>query len=325
MIDRVEIRVKAGNGGNGCLAFRREKHIPKGGPSGGDGGKGGDVILRVDINQNSLLDFYYLNHYKAKNGKPGEGSRKKGADGEDKIIDVPPGTIVYDKATKERIADLIEGDFIIARGGKGGLGNAHFATPSNQAPRRTTEGKPGEEKELILELKLIADVGLMGEPNAGKSTLISRISKAKPKIASYPFTTKEPLLGIVELSDNRRFVVCDIPGIIQGAHNGKGMGLQFLRHVERTKILIILTDLTYMPEKSLAIIRNEIEKYKNGVLKSKPVIVVGSKIDAVDTDKNWLDILGDEAIIISSVTGENIDILMERIWTKLKEFESDES
>jgi len=318
-IDRVEIKVIAGKGGDGCVAFRREKYVPRGGPAGGNGGKGGDVVFRVDRNMSTLLDFYYVHKYKAGNGKPGEGGNKTGADGKNKIIDVPPGTIVKRAETGEILADLTEGRFVIARGGRGGRGNASFATSRDQAPRKATAGEPGEEREVILELKLIADVGFAGAPNAGKSTLLSRISKARPKIAPFPFTTKEPNLGIVELDPERRFVVCDIPGLIEGAHEGKGLGLEFLRHIERTRLILLLVDLNDNPAEGLKMLESELDSYADGILSKKQRLVVGTKLDSVDQNVNWLDILGKDAFLISAVTGEGLQELLDSVYRKLLE------
>src|SRR6516225_8901186 len=245
-IDEVRILVKAGDGGNGCLAFRREKFVPRGGPSGGDGGRGGDVIMVCSEHANTLLQFRFNPEHKAERGRHGEGSQRTGAEGRSIEVAVPVGTIVYDEATGERLYDFTKpGErFVVAHGGKGGRGNQHFATPTHQAPTEHEPGRPGEEKHLRLELKLLADVGLVGFPNAGKSTLISRISAARPKIADYPFTTLEPNLGVVQLPNYRSFVVADIPGLIEGAHEGHGLGIQFLRHVERTKLLVHLVDVS---------------------------------------------------------------------------------
>src|SRR5271165_4525470 len=247
-IDEARILVKAGDGGNGCLAFRREKYVPRGGPSGGDGGPGGDVVLVADEHENTLLKFRFNPEHKAQRGRHGEGSNRTGAEGHSIDLDVPVGTVVYDEATGERLFDFTEPGqrFTVARGGKGGRGNARFATSTHQAPTEHEPGRPGEEKRLRLELKLLADVGLVGFPNAGKSTLISRISAARPKIAAYPFTTLEPQLGVVSLDDFRSFVVADIPGLIEGAHLGHGLGVQFLRHIERTRLLLHLVDVSEM-------------------------------------------------------------------------------
>ena len=244
-IDEVRIRVKAGDGGNGCLAFRREKYVPRGGPSGGDGGRGGDVTFVASEHHNTLLHFRFNPEHEAERGRHGEGSQRTGRDGASKDVPVPVGTVVYDDNTGEQLHDFTQAGerFVIARGGRGGRGNQHFATSTHQAPTEHEPGHPGEEKRLRLELKLLADVGLVGFPNAGKSTLISRISAARPKIADYPFTTLEPNLGVVSVGDET-FVVADIPGLIEGAHLGHGLGVQFLRHIERTRLLVHLVDVS---------------------------------------------------------------------------------
>ena len=249
-VDYTKIYVKAGDGGRGCVAFRREKYVPRGGPSGGDGGRGGHIIFKASRELNTLLDLRYQREYRAKRGQHGMGKKMHGRDGEDRIIPVPVGTVIKDADTEEVLADLdSEGvETIIAKAGRGGQGNAHFATPTRQAPKFAQPGEEGEEKNLIIELKLLADVGLIGLPNAGKSTLISVISSARPKIADYPFTTLTPNLGVVKLKDFRSFVVADIPGLIEGAHKGAGLGFQFLRHVERTSLLLHLVDASDMPE-----------------------------------------------------------------------------
>lgn len=280
-IDYAKIRVRAGKGGNGCISFRREKYVPKGGPSGGDGGKGGSIIIKVDPNINTLLFYKYRKVFKAENGKHGQGSNKKGKDGKDLILYVPRGTVIKDESNNI-LADLQKDDqkFIAAKGGKGGRGNSSFATPTNQTPMFAEQGKEGEEKVLILELKLIADVGLVGLPNAGKSTLLSVISEAKPKIADYPFTTLEPVLGVVHTGNYSSFIVADIPGIIEGSHKGLGLGLQFLKHIERTKILWLLIDCSteFNPVENLNIILNELKQYNLSLL-NKPKIVVATKMD----------------------------------------------
>ena len=315
-IDRVKIFVKSGDGGDGCVAFLREKYRPRGGPAGGDGGSGGDVIFRVNPKLHTLLDFYYRRHFKAKNGKPGEGKNKNGKSAEPLIIDVPPGTVVFDAETGEQLADLVSGEFVVAKGGRGGRGNSKFATPTNQAPQYAEEGKQGEERWLILELRLIADVGLVGLPNAGKSTLISHLTKAHPKIADYPFTTKNPNLGIAELPGHRRLVIADIPGIIEGAHTGKGLGLDFLRHISRTKVLVILLDILDEPAKAYRILIEELSNYDESLL-GRPRILALNKIDAVGEDvksKDWTKVFPDEEIfLISAVTGENLGAFTERL------------
>lgn len=284
-IDEVRILVKAGDGGNGCLAFRREKFVPKGGPSGGDGGRGGDVTFVATEHQNTLLQFRYNPEHKAERGRHGEGSNRTGADGRSLEVAVPIGTIVYDEATGARLYDFThDGErFLVVRGGRGGKGNARFATATHQAPTEHEPGRPGEEKRLRLELKLLADVGLVGFPNAGKSTLISRISAARPKIADYPFTTLEPNLGVVELPNYRSFVVADIPGLIEGAHEGHGLGTQFLRHIERTRLLVHLVDVSEAsgrdPVQDFETVMDELACFSEELLQ-KPMIVVASKMDA---------------------------------------------
>jgi GTP-binding protein len=286
-IDRVKIKVKAGDGGNGVTAFRREKFVPRGGPSGGDGGVGGSVWMEADEGLNTLLHLRYNPEHKAERGRHGEGSNRFGKDGEDAIVRVPVGTQVFDAESNELLFDFTEAGqrFRAAKGGKGGWGNSHFATSTKQAPKYHYDGRPGEEKELQLELKLIADVGLVGFPNAGKSTLISVISAAKPKIADYPFTTLEPNLGVVDLGDFRTFVVADIPGLIEGASEGAGLGDRFLRHVERTKLMLHLVDVSSLsgrdPISDYEIINRELANYDEN-LASRPQIVVATKIDALD-------------------------------------------
>ena len=285
-IDRVIVRVAAGDGGSGISSFRREKFAPLGGPDGGDGGKGGDVIIRADNNLATLLDFTYRDSWSAERGLHGSGSNKTGASGDDIILPVPPGTVVRNNETNELLAELLEtGDtFVVARGGRGGKGNAWFATSVHRSPREWQPGEEGELKTLELELKLIADVGLVGQPNAGKSTLLSVISAARPKIADYPFTTLEPNLGVVQLSDHRTFVVADIPGIIEGAHEGKGLGLQFLRHIERTRLLAFLIPIDAMDwQEEYAGLRREIEEY-SAELAAKPHCVVFTKMDLLGED-----------------------------------------
>ena len=286
-IDRTKIRVQGGHGGNGVTAFRREKFVPRGGPSGGDGGRGGDVWLEADESLNTLLHLRYDPEHIAERGRHGEGSKRSGRDGADEVVRVPVGTQVLDAATGELLHDFTENGerWLAARGGRGGFGNSHFATSTNRAPRYHQEGSAGEERELQLELKLLADVGLVGFPNAGKSTLISVISAAKPKIADYPFTTLEPHLGVVDLGEFRTFVVADIPGLIEGAHKGAGLGDRFLRHVERTKLLLHLVDVSSLsgrdPVSDYETINRELEAY-DASLAARPQIVVATKIDALD-------------------------------------------
>jgi GTPase len=318
-VDEARITVKAGDGGNGCLAFRREKYVPRGGPSGGDGGRGGDVTMVATIHRNTLLHFRFNPEYTAQRGRHGEGSNRTGHEGESIIIQVPVGTTVFDDETGDRLFDFTEDgqSWVVARGGRGGRGNARFATSTHQAPTEHEPGRSGDFRRLRLELKLLADVGLVGYPNAGKSTLISRISAARPKIADYPFTTLEPNLGVVELPDHRTFVVADIPGLIEGAHEGKGLGIQFLRHIERTKVLAHLIDLSDTgrePTHDFEALMKELESY-SGELARKPMIVVASKIDAAQDEERIDSLRGLAAerkldfFEISSVTGAGIDAL----------------
>lgn len=328
-IDRAKIRVKAGDGGNGVTAFRREKFVPRGGPSGGDGGRGGDVWLESDESLNTLLHLRYNPEHVAERGRHGEGSNRHGKDGADVIVKVPVGTQVFDAATGDLLHDFTDSGqrFLAAKGGKGGWGNAHFATSTRQAPRFHYSGRPGEERELQLELKLIADVGLVGFPNAGKSTLISVISAAKPKIADYPFTTLEPHLGVVDLGDFRTFVVADIPGLIEGASEGAGLGDRFLRHVERTKLLLHLVDVSSLsgrdPVEDYEVINRELAAY-NAELAERPQIVVATKIDALDEPER-LDRLKKRAgsdglafLAISSVTNQGVKELTDMIARRLE-------
>jgi GTP-binding protein len=323
-VDEVIIRIKAGDGGNGCMAFRREKFVPKGGPSGGDGGRGGDVWLVASENYNTLLHFRFNPEHNAERGRHGEGSQRTGRAGESIDLPVPVGTIAYDADTGDVLHDFtVEGErFRIARGGHGGRGNQHFATSTNQAPTRHEPGRPGQEMRVRLELKLLADVGLVGFPNAGKSTLISRISAARPKIADYPFTTLEPNLGVVKADDNHTFVVADIPGLIEGAHLGHGLGIQFLRHVERTKLLLHLVDVSEMsgrePAKDFEIILDELANFSEELPK-KPMMVVATKMDA-SQDAERVKSLQKLArkrkmpfFKISAVTGEGITALVRAV------------
>jgi len=320
-IDYTKIFVKSGDGGKGCVSFRREKYVPKGGPDGGDGGKGGDVIIRASTQINTLLDFKYKREYHAKNGQNGMGKKMHGKDSNDLVITVPAGTVIKDADSTEVIADLTkDGDYYVAaKGGRGGLGNAHFATSTKQVPRYAQPGENGEEKWLILELKLLADVGLIGFPNAGKSTLISVISSAKPKIADYPFTTLIPNLGVVKLKEHKSCVVADIPGLIEGAHTGAGLGTRFLRHIERTRIFLHLVDVSDMadddPVAQYLKIRRELRIYNPDLL-LKTEAVVATKLDSV-TDKTRLNLLENYCrtnhlgfIKISSVTGKGIRTLL---------------
>jgi GTPase len=322
-IDEAKIRVKAGDGGNGCMAFRREKFVPRGGPSGGDGGKGGDVIMESSERHNTLVHFRFNPEYKAQRGRHGEGSNKTGKEGEDVLLKVPVGTIVYDEETGEKVYDFSEPDehIVIARGGRGGRGNARFATPVHRAPREHEDGRPGEERIFRLELKLLADVALIGYPNVGKSTLIARISAARPKIADYPFTTLQPNLGVVVVSkppNEKSFVVADIPGLIEGAHSGAGLGTQFLRHIERTRLLAHLVDVSDAsgrpdPLKDIKVITGELESF-GAKLEEKPVIMVASKIDVANKEKlakvkRYCKKHGMDLFPISAVTGKGIEEL----------------
>ena len=338
-IDEAKIRVKAGDGGNGCMAFRREKYVPRGGPSGGDGGKGGDVIMESSERHNTLVHFRFNPEYKAQRGRHGEGSNRTGREGEEVILKVPVGTILYDDETGEKIHDFSHPDdrIVIARGGRGGRGNARFATSTHQAPREHEPGRPGEERVFRLELKLLADVGLVGYPNVGKSTLISRISAARPKIADYPFTTLQPNLGVAVAGNppnEKSFVVADIPGLIEGAHTGAGLGIQFLRHIERTRLLVQLVDISDAsgrsdPVKDVEVINEELESF-GAHLENKPVIMVASKIDIANKEKlaklkRYCKKHDLELIPISAVTGKGIDELKYTIAEKLGELHAQAS
>jgi GTPase len=322
-IDEAKIRVKAGDGGNGCMAFRREKFVPRGGPSGGDGGRGGDVIMEASQRHNTLIHFRYNPEHKAQRGEHGMGSNCTGQDGDSIVLQVPVGTALYDQQTGDLVHDFQIPDerIIVAKGGRGGRGNQHFATSTHQAPREHELGRTGEERQFRLELKLLADVGLVGYPNAGKSTLIARISAAKPKIADYPFTTLEPNLGVVSVGeepDRETFVVADVPGLIEGAHLGQGLGVQFLRHIERTRVLVHLVDVSDAsgrpdPVEDFKVINNELASFGNG-LAEKPMIVVATKIDSANPEKlkklsTYAKRRKLEFHAISAVTGEGIDAL----------------
>jgi GTP-binding protein len=319
-LDEARILVKAGDGGNGCLAFRREKFVPRGGPSGGDGGRGGDVVFASTAHQNTLLQFRFNPEHKAERGRHGEGSNRSGADGKTLEVAVPVGTVVYDESTGERLADFTEAGqtVVMARGGRGGRGNARFATSTHQAPTEHEPGRPGQELHLRLELKLLADVGLVGFPNAGKSTLISRISAARPKIADYPFTTLEPNLGVVQLENYLSYVVADIPGLIEGAHLGHGLGIQFLRHIERTRLLAHLVDVSDAtgrdPVEDFETVLRELASFSQDLAR-KPMIVVATKMDAaqdlerVAALRKLAEARGLEFFEISSATGQGIEAL----------------
>jgi len=320
-VDQVRIRVKAGDGGNGCVSFRRERYVPKGGPDGGDGGKGGDVILQADSQLSTLLDLSYPQQFRARKGSHGKGKNQTGRNGEDLIIRVPVGTLVWDEETGELLQDLIfDGQkFIAASGGRGGRGNARFATPTHRTPRHAEKGEKGEERWLKLDLKLLADVGLIGFPNTGKSTLLSRISSARPKIGDYPFTTLIPNLGVVEREEGHSFIVADIPGLIEGASQGAGLGLTFLRHVERTKLLVHLLDISGEPSRSplkdFQTLNHELNAY-HPFLTEKVQIVVLNKIDLpsvrsrVEEVMKAFETIGHRLYPISAQTGEGVDELI---------------
>lgn len=323
-IDEAKIFVKAGEGGRGCVSFRREKFVPKGGPDGGDGGKGGDIVLEADRNLRTLLDFRYKQRYTAERGEHGRGKDQTGRDGSDCMLRVPVGTVVRSVESDELLADLTmhEQRFVVAQGGRGGRGNTRFKSPTNQAPRHAEPGETGEARWLTLELKLLADVGLIGLPNAGKSTLLARLSAARPKIAPYPFTTLTPQLGIVRLRDHSSCVVADIPGLIEGAHEGKGLGHQFLRHIERTHLLVHLVDMTVpsedKPLSNFEMVTRELQVYES-TLVEKPQLVVATKVDIPSAKEAWerfqpaIIACGFRVIALSAVTGEGIETLLEEI------------
>jgi GTPase len=325
-IDEARISVKAGDGGNGCISFRHEKYIPKGGPDGGNGARGGSIIIRADRQLNTLLDFKYKRSYRAERGENGRGKDQGGKSGKDEVVKVPCGTLVRDASKGKTIVDLIhDGDeFVIAQGGKGGRGNGEFATPTNQAPRFAEPGTPGEERELILELKLLADVGLVGFPNAGKSTLISVVSAAKPKIADYPFTTLTPNLGLVRYAEGKSFVIADIPGLIEGAHEGKGLGIQFIRHIERTRVLVFLIEsISEDPKNDYRILLNELRSYNPAIAKKKKIVAV-SKMDIADeTNRKKLEKIkfgrGVVTMRLSAVAGEGLRELLDEMWKMLND------
>ncbi len=329
-VDQVLIEARSGDGGRGCVSFRREKFIPKGGPDGGDGGRGGDIYFVVDSSLTTLLDFRYQRHHRAKNGAPGLGKNMHGKSGDDLYLHVPPGTLVYDDESGEKLLDLTESEqqVLFLKGGQGGRGNARFATSTNRAPRHAQPGIPGEVRQLRLELKLLADVGLIGLPNAGKSTLISVISAAKPKIADYPFTTLTPNLGVVDLGD-RTMVVADIPGLIEGASEGQGLGTRFLRHVERTDLFLHLVDLSTLqqgdPLENFALINQELERYDTGLAR-KPQLVVFNKIDIPEVRqqaeelKPEFEAMGHEVFLVSAVSREGVKELVRAAAARLTEW-----
>lgn len=321
-VDEAIITVQSGNGGRGCVSFRREKYIPRGGPDGGDGGKGGDVVLRASSGKRTLYDFRHKKQFKAQNGQPGQGRQKTGRDGVDLVIELPPGTLVRDAETDQLLADLVEGGqaFVAAKGGRGGQGNTRFKSATHRAPRFAQPGESGQSLTLTLELKLIADVGIIGLPNAGKSTLISAISSANPKIGAYPFTTLAPNLGVVQADSNQPFIVADIPGLIAGAHEGTGLGIQFLRHIERTGFLVHLIDASQIdlqsPLEDYRIVIAELSHYGRGLIE-KPQVVVLNKMDLPGTAEAArafeAALAGQSVLRISAATGAGIDRLISHI------------
>lgn len=333
-IDEAKIYVRSGRGGNGCVSFRREKFVPRGGPDGGDGGNGGDILIKAVTNKNSLLDHRYTQHYRAKNGQHGRGKNKHGKTAPSLTIPVPIGTVVKNYDTDEIIGDLtVNGqEIVVAKGGRGGRGNSRFTTSVNRAPKYAEQGEEGEEKSIKLELKLLADISVIGFPNAGKSTLISKISAARPKVAEYPFTTLTPNLGVVSYNEGKTFIVADIPGLISGAHMGAGLGIRFLKHIERTKIIIHLIDISPLtkrePLEDYRILNNELDAYSPD-LKTKPQIVALNKIDIKEANERLPEIrkrfkkLGVEVFPISAVTGEGIPELIRETTRQLKVLEAD--
>jgi GTP-binding protein len=332
-VDEAIISVKAGDGGNGCVSFRREKYIPKGGPDGGDGGNGGSVIMVADANKDTLLDFSGKHHWKAKRGEGGMGKKMAGLDGGDLIIQVPPGTLVFDEEHKILLADLDEPEkrVVVARGGKGGRGNWHFKSSTNQTPRYAEPGTEGQERRLKLELKLIADVGLVGMPNAGKSTLLRAISAARPKVADYPFTTLDPQLGIVELNSERRMVIADIPGLIEGARDGAGLGHAFLRHIERTKVIVHMLDMYPMdgsdPAENYRTIRKELEAF-SPTLAEKRELIAANKMDLAIDDEAIehlrKELPGKQIFSISGASHQGVEKLLDMLWKILQEMKADQ-
>ena len=332
-VDRVKIEVSAGKGGDGCICFRRERFVPKGGPNGGDGGNGGDVLVVARNGVNSLVNLSHRYQWRAEKGKHGMGAKRHGRKGLNQVIEVPPGTVIIDAKHDFIIKDLAENgqQVVAAHGGKGGKGNAHFKTSTNQAPREFTSGEEGERRELVLELKVIADVGLIGKPNSGKSTLLSRLSRARPEIADYPFTTKYPNLGQVQVDFERSFVVADIPGLIEGAHNGAGLGHEFLKHIERSGILVHLVEPIPMDQsdavENYRLIRNELVQY-NDVLEKRPEIIVVTKSELPGADEirqRLAQDIGSQVFLISAVTGSGLAELTGAIVTALQKQAADES
>ncbi|MFP4144898.1 MAG: GTPase ObgE [Phycisphaeraceae bacterium] len=329
IVDSATIQVRSGKGGDGCVSFRREKYIPKGGPDGGDGGRGGSVVLVADPEVETLLDFAGRHHWRAENGGPGGPKQQHGRDGRDREVRLPPGTLIYDEETGELVVDLDQegARFVVAEGGRGGWGNEHFKSSTNQTPRQSTPGEPAVERTLRLELKLIAEVGLVGKPNAGKSTFLSRVSRATPKIADYPFTTLVPQLGIAEVPGDRRMVLADIPGMIENAHAGSGLGTRFLRHIERTRVLLHLIEVDPAdgtdPVENYRVIREELARY-SPELAAKPELVAVSKMDLAGGEQDQLtaielieEALGQQVHAISAATGQGIPELLEACWEQL--------
>jgi GTP-binding protein len=324
LIDTATIEVRGGNGGDGCVSFRREKFVPRGGPNGGDGGHGGSVVIEAARGLSSLMDFRYKRHYKAEKGRNGSGANRRGRDGEDVVLFVPPGTIIRDRDSGEVLADLDEhgAKVVVAKGGRGGKGNARFATPIEQAPRKSEPGREGEERTVDLELKLLADVGLVGLPSAGKSTLLSRVSAARPKTGDYPFTTRSPVLGIVGHGSAESFVMADLPGLIEGAHEGRGLGHRFLRHVERTRVLVILLDSSSATlESDYVTLVKELSSYGQG-LSEKPRLVALNKIDLFpEGEVPSAAFSGEEVYRVSGMTGDGLPELTRALVAILSELD----
>ncbi|RJR33257.1 MAG: GTPase ObgE [Desulfobacteraceae bacterium] len=328
-LDEVIITAVSGNGGRGCISFRRARFIPKGGPDGGDGGNGGSVIIKVVPGLNSLSHFRHKRHFKAQNGGPGSGQNRSGKDGNNAVIEVPPGTLVYDKESGELLFDLTqEGqEVLLLPGGRGGRGNQHFATPTRRVPRIAQPGLPGEERRLRLSLQYIADIGIIGLPNAGKSTLLSSLTKARPRVDDYPFTTIHPHLGVLDHEDGRRLTMADIPGLIEGAGQGRGLGHRFLKHIQRTRLLLHLLDITYVPGQDLLedflVLRHELEEYDPSLLKKEQMVAV-SKIDLEGGREagllvKRLENMGFEVFPISAVTGEGLEVLKEALFRRFSD------
>lgn len=327
-IDYAKIYIKAGQGGSGCMSFHREKYVDKGGPDGGDGGEGGSVIIQANRNLRTLIDYTYRHEYKAKHGQHGMGSNCHGRKAKDITLQVPLGTVIKDAESGRILTDMVSDSqvFIAAKGGRGGRGNARFATPTHQSPREWEVGKPGEERWIELELKLIADIGLVGMPNAGKSTLLSRITAARPKIADYPFTTLSPNLGIVQYREHISFVVADIPGLIEGAHSGKGLGHQFLRHIERTRALAYMIDITdASPQKTFTMLRKELQAYSK-LLVTKPAMIILNKTDIFPAENKKPRLRGGWPVLkISAISGDKLDKLKDQFYQLIQQAEQEEN